>query len=78
MREQQSRDKNGCTPNMVIVIKLVPLGWSKLRISGNLELGEDSVKGIVKELYDLFNVNSFPELTRVSIQLLYFVETRHW
>ncbi len=78
MREQQIRDKNGCTPNMVIVIKLIPLGRSKLEISVEMVLGIDSVKGIIKELYDLFNVNSYPELTRVSIQLLYFVETRQW
>ena len=78
MNDQLPRDKNDCTKNMADVISLIPLGWTKEKIRKKLKINIHAVVAAIRQLYNLFHVRSFAELTRIAIQLLYYVETRQW
>ena len=78
MNEKLKRDKNGCTDNMATMLKKVPLGWSKKKISEKTGINIHSVEAAIKALYNLFHVNSFAQLTRIALKLFYYVETVNW
>ena len=78
MREKLKRDENDMTDDMVKIIKLVPLGLTKDEIGKREGINENSVKDAIRAMYDLYDVHTLQELTRVAIQLGYFVERRNW
>lgn len=78
MREKLKRDENDMTDDMVKIIKLVPLGLTKEEIGKRERINKNTVKDAIMAMYDLYDVHTLQELTRVAIQLGYFVERRNW
>jgi len=78
MNNPLNRDENNLTEKMIKVIKLIPTGMTKKEIADSTGINEHTVDALIRQMYDIFNINSLQELTRVAIQLGYFTETKNW